>query len=68
MVLLVRCKDNTCSVALESRLNDLVNDGLVTAYLRNDQWVTVQQRDTRRICTSPIANQSISPSPVAAAV
>jgi hypothetical protein len=68
MVLLVRCRDNTCSVALESRLNDLVNDGLVTAYLRSDQWVTVQQREPRRICTSPIPNQSISPPPVAAAV
>jgi hypothetical protein len=68
MVLLVRCRDNTCSVALESRLNDLVNEGLVTAYLRNNQWVTVQQREPRRICTTPLTAQSISSTPVAAAV
>jgi len=68
MVLLVRCRDYTCSVALETRLNDLVSDGLVTAYLRNGQWVTVQQKEPRRIGTAPVQSQSISPSSIAAAV
>jgi hypothetical protein len=67
MVLLVRCRDNTCSVALESRLNDLVNEGLVTAYLRNGEWVAVPRKEPRRICTSPTQTQAMLP-PVAAAV
>ncbi len=53
MVVLVRCKDNTCSVALKSRLNDLANDGLVIAYLRNGDWIAVETaRSGRRICKS----------------
>lgn len=39
MVLLVRCSDDTYSVALKSRLQELVNDGLVTAFLRNGEWI-----------------------------
>ena len=53
MVLLVRCKDNTCSVALKSRLNDLVNDGLVTAYLRNGEWIAADKPSTRQVCKAP---------------
>ncbi len=48
MVLLVRCSDNTCSVALKSRLNDLVNEGLVTAYLRNGEWIAIEKSTSRR--------------------
>ena len=51
MVLLVRCSDNTCSVALKSRLNDLVNAGLVTAFLRDGQWITAEKTVTPRECT-----------------
>jgi hypothetical protein len=50
MVLLVRCSDNTCSVALKSRLNDLVNAGLVTAFLRNGEWVAAERTRIRREC------------------
>ena len=50
MVLLVRCNDNTCSVALKSHLNDLVNAGLVTAYLRNGEWVAAEITRTPREC------------------
>ncbi|HLO25843.1 MAG TPA: hypothetical protein VK187_07005 [Geobacteraceae bacterium] len=53
MVLLVRCKDNTCSVALKSCLNDLVREGLVTAYLRNGEWVAVEKTRTGRVCRTP---------------
>jgi len=67
MVLLVRCRDNTCSVALKSRLNDLANDGLVTAYLRNGEWVTVHKKESRKTCSLPVQTQGISP-PVAAAI
>jgi hypothetical protein len=67
MVLLVRCRDNTCSVALKSRLNDLMNDGLITAYLRNGEWVAVHKRETRRTCTLTLQTQAIGP-PVAATI
>jgi hypothetical protein len=43
MVLLVRCSDNTCSVALKSRLKELINEGLVTAFLRNGEWVAADK-------------------------
>lgn len=57
MVLLVRCNDNTCSVALKSRLNDLVRAGLVTAFLRNGEWITAEKTGKRRECAT--AKQSI---------
>jgi len=41
MVVLVRCCDNSCTLALESRLKDLINEGLVVEVLRNDTWVKV---------------------------
>jgi hypothetical protein len=66
MVLLVRCRDNTCSVALKSRLNALVNEGLVTAYLRDGEWVTVLRKETRRTC--PLSVQTQAPPPVAASL
>ncbi len=54
MVLLVRCSNNTCSVALKSRLADLINEGLVTAYLRNGEWVAVEEGAVvRRACKTP---------------
>lgn len=53
MVLLVRCKDNTCSVALKSCLNDLVREGLVTAYLHNGEWVAVEKTRPGRGCKAP---------------
>ncbi len=44
MVVLVRCSDDTYSVAMESRLDELVMEGLVTAYLRDGEWVTPRER------------------------
>ena len=48
MVLLVRCSDNTCSVALKSRLKDLINNGLVTAFLQDGEWVVAEKTVTKR--------------------
>jgi len=41
MIKLVRCPDQTVSVALESRLQALIADGSITAYLDTDGWVAV---------------------------
>ena len=41
MVLLVRCSNGSYSLALESRLDELINDGLVTAFLHAGEWITV---------------------------
>ncbi len=42
MVVLVRCYDDTCTLALESRLTELIDEGLVAAVLRNGTWVTTE--------------------------
>ena len=52
MVVLVRCSDNSCSVALKSHLKQLVNAGLVSAWLRNGEWVESEKSLTRPACTS----------------
>ena len=39
MVVLVRCSDTTVSVALASSLENLISEGLVTAYLGPHGWV-----------------------------
>ena len=52
MVLLVRCSDNTCSVALKSRLKELINDGLVTAFFREGEWIVAERDRKRRECIS----------------
>ena len=44
MVVLVRCSDETCSVALKSCLDGLVKGGLITAYLENGEWVAVPRQ------------------------
>ena len=48
MVLLVRCSNNTYSVALKSRLNQLVNEGLVTAFFRNGAWVAAENNSVQK--------------------
>ena len=62
MILLVRCRDNTCSVALKSHLNDLINDGLVTAFLRNGEWIMPDKsRIMREFTTSKQHKDKHSP-------
>jgi hypothetical protein len=43
MVILVRCRNGICTVALESCLTELINNGLVSAFLRNGEWVAAVQ-------------------------
>ncbi|MBJ6724419.1 GSU3473 family protein [Geomesophilobacter sediminis] len=52
MVVLVRCLDDTIALALESRLDDLKEAGLIAAVLRDGSWVEVVQR--RCTCSAPI--------------
>ena len=44
MVILVRCPDHTVSLALESRLELLISEGLITAYLGPDGWVPAKSK------------------------
>lgn len=44
MVVLVRCNDDTVSVALESCLEGLVKGRLIKAWLSRGEWVTVPAR------------------------
>ena len=39
MVVLVRCCDDSCSLALKSRLDTLINAGLISAFLHDGVWV-----------------------------
>ncbi|MCM2357292.1 MAG: hypothetical protein NDI77_04030 [Geobacteraceae bacterium] len=48
MVILVRCCDGTCSLALQSRLGELIKDGLVTAFLRDGEWVMIGRPPVKR--------------------
>lgn len=41
MVVLVRCNDGTYSVAMESCLDELISNGVVSAYLRGEDWIKV---------------------------
>lgn len=41
MIVLVRCCDDTYSLALKSRLDHLVKDGLITAFLRDGEWILI---------------------------
>lgn len=43
MVILVRCCDDSCSLALKSHLPGLIKDGLVSAFLRNGEWVEAKR-------------------------
>ncbi|MBT1074566.1 GSU3473 family protein [Geobacter grbiciae] len=54
MVVLVRCTDDTVTVAQGSKLSKLIKDGLVKSFLRSGVWVEAvnyRQEITRR--TSP---------------
>ena len=50
MVILVRCTDQTVTVALASQLDILIGEGLITEYLGCDGWVAVAAR-----CKKPCA-------------
>lgn len=44
MVVLVRCANNTYTVALLPRLESLASEGLITAYLGPGGWIDVETR------------------------
>jgi hypothetical protein len=44
MVILVRCPDQTVSLALVSRLEQLISEGLIIGYLGAEGWVTAKSR------------------------
>jgi len=48
MVILVRRRDGICTIAHESRLAELISDGLVSAFLRDGTWVATAQHATAR--------------------
>ena len=48
MVVLVRCIDNTCTLALEARLSELMHEGLISAFFHNDEWVRIERASSRR--------------------
>ena len=48
MVVLVRCINNTVSVALRTNLTNLISDGLITAYLHGGDWIPVLNRPAER--------------------
>ncbi|ANA40375.1 GSU3473 family protein [Geobacter anodireducens] len=39
MVVLVRCIDDTITVALEAHLKQLIREGSITSFLRAGEWV-----------------------------
>ena len=49
MVVLVRCIDNTCTLALEERLDELINDGLITSFLHEGEWVRIDRKLPRHM-------------------
>ena len=49
---LVRCTDTTVTVALESKLEVLMQEGLITAYLGPRGWVPVKSKSSRRKMSS----------------
>lgn len=50
MVILVRCCDGTCSLALQSRLGELIKDGFVTSFLQDGEWVMIGRPPVKRDC------------------
>jgi hypothetical protein len=43
MIVLVRCTDDTYSVAMESCIEELGRAGLINAYLSEGEWVKVSR-------------------------
>ena len=44
MIVLDRCHDNTYAPALESHLDELVSNALISAFLSNGTWVEVSRK------------------------
>jgi hypothetical protein len=48
MVVLVRCCDGSCSLAMKSHLDDLINAGLISAFLHDGVWVKTGHSPAKR--------------------
>ncbi len=48
VVILVRCSNGACTLALQTRLAGLINDGLITAFLHNGRWIRTDRKPRRR--------------------
>jgi len=66
MVVIVRCNDGTCSVALMACLEGLIREGLISAYLDKEEWVDVpggfrahRVRSTKRL-TADLAMAAVA--------
>lgn len=51
MVVLVRCSNGTNTLALESRLDKLIRDGLIEAYLKDGRWIPAGEASVPRHIT-----------------
>jgi low affinity Fe/Cu permease len=49
MVVLVRNIDNTYTLALEARLDELIDDGLISSFLHEGEWVKVDRKLPRHM-------------------
>lgn len=58
MVVLVRCIDNTVTVALESNLGQLIKDGLITAFLHTGEWIDTVNRQPGRTKHKALLSES----------
>ena len=65
MVILVRLRDGSCTIARESRLDGLISDGLVSEFLRNGEWIAAGQPAVRRDSPVSTASQGNYSSPAA---
>jgi hypothetical protein len=44
MVVLVRNIDNTCTLALKARLNELIDEGLIQSFLHEGEWIRIDRK------------------------
>lgn len=59
MLILVRCPDQSVTVAVKSRLAELINEGLITEYLGARGWVRVS--GTRRCVRIAVSRRAGCP-------
>jgi hypothetical protein len=55
---MVRCYDNTCTLALESRLTELIDEGLVAEVLRNGAWIAAEPMRSWNVSAHPAQSES----------
>lgn len=66
MIVLVRCHDNTYAPALESHLDELVGNALISAFLSNGTWIEVSRRPEEECDLIPPKRSSPRPTEMVA--